>query len=94
MAEDAARLCVWFLWSDLEGDDAVDGFVLLAPDETQARALPHAEARCGPECPGEGVRDEHLCPWRDPRRSTCELLGPAAPAHPGRRIVLRSYNPG
>lgn len=89
-----SALRVWFLWCDEGGYDSADGFVVIAPDEAAARALPHADGKCGDECSAvftteDGVR----CVWRDPVHSSCELLDATHPAWK-ERIVLRSYNAG
>ena len=88
-------LRVWFLWCDEGGYDSADGFVVIAPDETAARALPHAQGKCGDECAigGPWATTAPLCPWRDPLHSSCELLDDSHPAWK-ERIVLRSYNAG
>lgn len=87
-------LRVWFLWCDEGGSDSADGFVVIAPDETSARALPHAQKMCGDECIGAHTADGALlCIWRDPEHSSCEPIDDSHPAWK-ERIVLRSFNAG
>ena len=50
------------------GPDEISGFVIRAESEAAARAV--AASKCGDEGPGW---------WRDPERSTCELLEPDGP---------------
>ena len=89
---------------DAVGYDECRGFVIAAPDEASARAVPFAVWELGDY---DGCRDEcrHLdpsvfdddpqtpCAWADAARTTCQRIGEAAPdVVPG--IVLRSFAAG
>ena len=58
----------------------VSGFVVVAADEADARALPAAESNCGSECRGHRERngDVRPCVWQSEATATCERLGAAA----------------
>ena len=61
------------------GYDDVGGFVVAAPDEPSARAVPAAEGACGGECRGHRERggDVRPCVWQSESAATCERLGAA-----------------
>ena len=89
---------------DAVGYDECRGFVIAAPDEASARAVPFAVWELGDY---DGCRDEcrHIdrvvfdddpqtpCAWKDPARTNCTCIGVAAPDVP-RGIVLRSFAAG
>ena len=84
------------------------GFVIAAPDEASARAVPftlwmvgggHGDGGCGGECGhiGEwevdGDEPQRPCAWADPARTRCVPLGVALTDVAG-GVVLRSYTNG
>ena len=84
------------------------GFVIAAPDEASARAVPftlwmvgggHGDGGCGGECGhiGEwevdGDEPQRPCAWADPARTRCVPLGGALADVAG-GVVLRSYANG
>jgi len=82
------------------GYDVYLGFVVGAPGERQAREAASAKVRwlhssdAGelPSAVAMAVEDE--CKrWLDPKRTTCELVGEAAPAV-GESIILSSFRHG
>ena len=58
----------------------VSGFVVVAVDEIDARALPAAERNCGGECRDHRERngDVRPCVWQSETTATCEWIGVAA----------------
>lgn len=59
--------------------DEVAGFVVAAPDEPAARALPAQAHGCGSECRGHRERngDVRPCVWQSEATASCERIGSA-----------------